>query len=153
MKAVNGEVSVTQHQNIVKLGALLHQARAAKRLSARELSEQVGIHHTTITMFERAQIEQPRAEKLTRLAAALELDATDLLTLAGYQPSDKLPGFGVYLRTTTALPDTAIAELDGHYQYLRERYGATTAGPAPGEDEREEDNTPPSNNKLKGGRP
>src|SRR4051794_30534314 len=122
-------------QQIVRLGHKLAEARQEKGLSARELAETVGVHHTTITMLERAQIEQPRPDKLTRVARALDLDPTDLLTLAGYNPAEKLPTFGVYLRSTTHLPDQAIDELEGYYQYLHDKYGGQPAGPDPGEDE------------------
>jgi transcriptional regulator with XRE-family HTH domain len=120
---------------ITKLGQILAEARSQKGLSAREVAEAIGAHHTTITMLERAQIEQPRPDKLTKLARVLELDAIDLLTLAGYNPADKLPTFGVYLRSTTPLPEQAIGELEGYYHYLHDKYGAESAGPAPGEDE------------------
>lgn len=121
--------------DIQQLGELLRQARLEKAVSARELGERIGVHHSTITMLERGQIEQPRPEKLQRLARALTLDATDVLTLAGYQPSDRLPGFGVYLRTTTALPDEAIDELRGYFDYLHDKYSVDHDGPADGEDE------------------
>ncbi len=124
-------------KQIDRLGQILKQARTEKGLSARELSDQIGVHHTTISMLERAQIEQPRPDKLSKLATALGLDSTDLLTLAGYHPSDKLPAFGVYLRTTTTLPDQAIDELHGYYQYLYDKYGVEASGPIPGEDEEE----------------
>ena len=122
-------------KEIKRLGRTLAEARLAKGLSARELAESIGVHHTTITMLERAQIEQPRADKLTRVARALDLDPTDVLTLAGYNPAEKLPTFGVYLRSTTALPDQAIDELEGYYRYLHDKYPTATGGPAPGEDE------------------
>lgn len=122
-------------QEIKRLGETLARARQAKGLSARELSEAVGVHHTTISMLERAQIEQPRPDKLTKLARALDLDPTDLLTLAGYHPADKLPAFGVYLRSTTRLPDQAIDELEGYYRYLHDKYGGTGHRPEAGEDE------------------
>jgi transcriptional regulator with XRE-family HTH domain len=75
-----------------------------------------GVHHSTISMLERGTIALPRPDKLTRLARALDLDPADLLTLAGYQPADNFPGLPVYLRTTTTLPDEAIAELNGHFE-------------------------------------
>lgn len=124
-----------EKDKIKRLGDMLAKARSTKGLSARELAETIGIHHTTITMLEQGKIDQPRADKLTKLARQLELDPTDLLTLAGYNPSDKLPTFGVYLRSTTHLPEQAIDELEGYYRYLRTKYGATEHGPAPGEDE------------------
>jgi transcriptional regulator with XRE-family HTH domain len=123
------------NKSIVRLGKILAEARHDKQLSARELAESIGVHHTTITMLERAAIDQPKAEKLTKLARALDLDSNDLLTLAGYNPSDKLPDFAVYLRTTTGLPDQAIDELAGHFQYLKSKYGADGSRPKLGEDE------------------
>lgn len=122
-------------KSIRRLGKILAEARASKGYSARELAERIGAHHSTITMLEKGIIEQPRTDKLTKLARELDLDPTDLLTLAGYNPTDKLPAFGVYLRSTTRLPDQAIDELENYYTYLREKYGAEAGGPAHGEDE------------------
>lgn len=122
-------------KSIRRLGKMLAEARANKGYSARELAEKVGAHHSTITMLEKGVIEQPRTDKLTKLARELDLDPTDLLTLAGYNPTDKLPAFSVYLRSTSQLPDQAIDELEGHFQYLRDKYGAKEARPADGEDE------------------
>jgi transcriptional regulator with XRE-family HTH domain len=129
-------------KEINKLGDIIRRQRLLKALSSRELAEQSGVHHTTITMLERAEIDQPRPDKLTKLAEALDLDPTDLLTLAGYQPSGKLPGFGVYLRTTTGLPDQAIEELQGYYEYMQKKYGPSGAGPSSGEDESDESDEP-----------
>lgn len=129
---------MTRGRSIEKLAQVLRDARTEKGLSARELAEEIGVHHTTIALLERGDIEQPKAVKLHRLAEALGLDATDLLALAGYQPTDKLPAFGVYLRTTTRLPDQAIEELHGHFEYLRAKYGANGDGPKHGEDETDE---------------
>jgi transcriptional regulator with XRE-family HTH domain len=127
-----------RREEIVKLGRILREARRKAGLSARELADRVGVHPSTVTLIERAEVEEPRPAKLTRLAEALDLDAADLLTLAGYESASKLPGFGIYLRTTTALPDRAIEELHGHYQYLQQKYGVGEAGPDDGEDEADE---------------
>lgn len=117
------------------LARLLLQQRHALGLSARELAERADVHHSTVTLIERGQIAQPRPDKLTRLARALEVEPSDFLTLAGYKPTEELPGFSVYLRSTTDLPDKAIDELRGHFDYLATRHGANGSGPQPGEDE------------------
>lgn len=117
------------------LPQLLLQRRRAKRLSARDLAAKANVHHSTITLIERGKIAQPRADKLTRLARALGTDPADFLTLAGYEPTERLPSFAVYLRATTSLPARAVEELQGHFDYLANRYGAVAHGPIGGEDE------------------
>ncbi|MEZ5246685.1 MAG: helix-turn-helix transcriptional regulator [Acidimicrobiales bacterium] len=129
------------------LPALLLKLRRKRQLSARDLAEKADVHHSTVTMIERGQIAQPRADKLTRLARALGTDPSDFLTLAGYKPTEQLPSFGVYLRATTDLPAHAVEELKGHFDYLASRHGATSTGPLANEDEVEdltkgEDSTP-----------
>lgn len=124
-----------QQERIEQLATILKRARQAKGLSARQLSEAAGVHRRTIALLEEAQILQPKALKLTHIAEVLDLDPTDLLTLAGYESTKRLPGLGVYLRTTTALPDEAIQELDGYVQYLHSKYGVDPNGPNHGEDE------------------
>ena len=126
---------MVRRKEIAQLAELLHKARLAKGLSARELADIVGVHHKTILYIEQGRFGQPKAFKLTRLARALDLDPTDLLTLAGYQVSDRLPGLGVYLRTATELPEAAIDELHGYFDYLHTKYGVEAEGPRDGEDE------------------
>lgn len=126
-------MSASSH-HLVLAKKLLEQRRA-KGLSARQLADLAEVHHSTVTLIERGQIAQPRADKLTRLARALELEPADFLTLAGYKPTEELPTFGVYLRSTTQLPDHAIDELRGHYEYLASRYEVDVDGPSGGADE------------------
>jgi transcriptional regulator with XRE-family HTH domain len=121
--------------NKQSLGQLLLSLRQELGWSARELADRSAVHHSTITLIERGQIAQPRPDKLTRLARALGVEPSDFLTLAGYKPTEELPGFGVYLRATTELPDHAIEELRGHYEYLAARYDVDGRGPGSGEDE------------------
>ncbi len=125
-------------RDVRELGEILRTARHALGLSAQEVAERSGVSKPTVTLLERGGIQQPRPRPLTKLATALGLNASDLLALAGYQPSDQLPGLGVYLRTTTTLPAQAIDELKGYFDYLHDKYGVNTDGPAPGEDEQDE---------------
>lgn len=119
-----------------ELSRFLRSARERLGLSAREVADRVGFHHSTITMLERGGIDQPRPDKLVALAKVYEVDAADVLTLAGYQISSGMPSLPVYLRRTSGLPEAAIDELEGHYQYLRSKYGVADR-PRSGEDEDE----------------
>ena len=68
-------------------------------------------------------------------AEALELDIDKIMDLAGVKLWDRLPSLGVYLRSTTDLPEVAVAEAVAHLDWLRNKYGLTSSGPAEGEDE------------------
>lgn len=132
---MNEEPSNHQSDPSKTLAQMVLSKRRALDLSARDLAKKADVHASTVTMIERGEIAQPRADKLTRLARALQVDPADFLTLAGYKPTEQLPSFGVYLRATTKLPDQAVEELKGHFEYLASRYGASSTGPADGEDE------------------
>lgn len=117
------------------LAQTIQRARVSKGYSVRELARLIGVRHRAILLIEQGITEQPKPETLMRLAEVLDLDQTDLLTLAGYTVTDRLPTLSVYLRSTTQLPSSAIGEMQSFYDYLRTKYGVDANGPAPGEDE------------------
>ena len=124
--------------SIIRLGELVRQARTEHGLSVRELAKQIDIHHSSISRLESGQFARPTPDFLKRLARALDLELSDLYHLAGHTLPEDLPDFEVYLRTKHAhLPEAAVTELRGYYDYLKSKYGFDARGPAPGEDEAE----------------
>lgn len=84
-------------RNLQALGKLIARERARQGLSLETLGNAAGGNRTTIMRLERGEFTRPDPEKLQRIARALDLDPADLFALAGYRPSDDLPGFVPYL--------------------------------------------------------
>ena len=59
-------------------GELLKQLRRERRLSQEGLAERTGVHRNFISLLERG-INQPSLDTFFALAAALEMDVTDLV--------------------------------------------------------------------------
>ncbi|MGL5827853.1 MAG: helix-turn-helix domain-containing protein [Nocardioides sp.] len=128
------------HSQSNKLIRLITTARERRGISARELAKRSGVAASNIVRLERGDIARPTTETLDALASALELDSAKLYQAAGYQPSGALPTFTPYLRSKYSnLPPAARAELETSFAKIAEKYGYDPAGPAPGEDETEED--------------
>jgi transcriptional regulator with XRE-family HTH domain len=110
-------------RNLKALGQLIARERARQGLSLETLGNAAGGNRTTIMRLERGEFGRPDPEKLQRIARALDLDARDLLALAGYVPSDGLPSFGPYLeaRYGDELSASARKELGRHFERLHKK--------------------------------
>jgi len=93
----------------VTLGERLRQRRLELGIGLRELASKVGISPTFLSRVETNDEKSPPAEKnLRALAEQLQLDADELLTLAGRVSSDVVemlirdPGLLAFLRTASA---------------------------------------------------
>lgn len=80
------------------LGHYLRAHREAAGLSVRQLASRVGVDHGYLVRLEAGQKSNPSADLLYRLAEALELDNTELLSFVGIKPSSSLPSAPVYFR-------------------------------------------------------
>jgi transcriptional regulator with XRE-family HTH domain len=82
------------------LPATLANLRKKAGLSLRALEESSGVRRSIISRVENAEV-RPTPETLTKLAPALNVDASELLTAAGYTASraEALPNMQVYLRS------------------------------------------------------
>jgi transcriptional regulator with XRE-family HTH domain len=122
-----------------KLGRRLRSRREELGLSVRDLERLADVDNGTIVRIEQGAFAAPRPDKLSRIAEALRLPLADVFALAEYVVPDELPTFAPYLRAKyRALPASALAELERHFDDLSARHGIDPAGPAPGEDERVE---------------
>ena len=115
---------------------LLRRRRAELGLSLTQLEARTGIHVSRLSRWERAQDMPSRPDRLTALAAGLELPPSDLYLLAGMDLAGELPSMRPYLRSKYGpkLPPEAIADIEAYSARVAARYGVST-GPAPGEDE------------------
>jgi transcriptional regulator with XRE-family HTH domain len=109
-----------------RLGRTIREAREAKGLSTRQLGAEIGTTHSYIHKLEAGWFQAISPENIQALAKALNLDSQDLFALAGYRVPDGLPTLIPYMRTKYGeeLPDEAVQEMKGFFDYLRSKYGA-----------------------------
>ena len=83
------------------LASTLKRLRQRAGLSLRDLETDSGVARSIISRIESGEYLNTRPATLTRLATALNVDASELLTAAGYTASqaEALPPIGAYLRT------------------------------------------------------
>ena len=83
------------------LATTLSRLRQASGLSVRDLEDASGVARSVISRLEHGENLQPTPPTLSRLASALGVDASELLTAAGYTTSQAqgLPSIRPYLRT------------------------------------------------------
>ena len=72
-------------------GERLRALRLERRVNQKELAAAAGIDVTYLSKVENARMEPPAEETIRRLAAALEVEPTELLLLARKVPSDLNP--------------------------------------------------------------
>ena len=70
------------------LGNKLRQVRKLKSLSLRDVEAKTGISNAYLSQLERGDASNPSPKKLKLLADCYEIPYADLLSLAGYLPSD-----------------------------------------------------------------
>ena len=65
---------------------------------------------------------------MSRLADFYDIDPEELWTLADYHIATRLRSFTTYLRSRYDFPPEAIAELGGHFDYLKQGYAKNDQG-------------------------
>lgn len=78
----------SQADRAAALGARLRQLRRAKRLTQRDVAVQVPMSAGNLSRIENGEQGPPPAETIGRLAAVLEADPAELLTVAGISSAD-----------------------------------------------------------------
>ena len=106
-----------------RLGARVKLLRKEAGFSIRKLAKLAGVDFSWLARIERGAYDAPDPRYLRALATALKVEASDLYLAAGYEDSQSLPGFSMYLRAKFDLPPEAIDQLDAHFQLINERYG------------------------------
>lgn len=89
------------------LGGRLEEARRDAGLSLRQLAQATGIPMSSINRLLKDEVERPSPANLVRLAKVLELNPSELFTLAALP----FPDLDDLLRTGYGLPEDAIAEI------------------------------------------
>ena len=104
------------------LGTTIRRRRQHRRLSTRALAVVASVDMATVVRIENGQFLTPAPEKLRRLAEALAVSPTELLTQAGYV-------------SASDLPPKAVEQAERYLTRLMREHGVVADGPAPGEDE------------------
>lgn len=113
------------------LAATLARLRQTSGLSLRQLQEATGIDRSVVSRIESGEVTQPSPSTLSRLAKALNVEAGELLTAAGYtaNEAEALPGIRPYLRTKYGhLSADAQAELADLLERLDAEQGSKRSG-------------------------
>ena len=128
------------HDQAQELGRFLKAHRTKLGYSVRALGRMCGFDMTTIMRLEQGAFARPDPDKLKAVAIALELPPAEIFARAGYPVTTDLPSLRPYLRARYGdLPTAAVQEMETYFENLAARYGIDPDGPAPGEDEHEED--------------
>lgn len=72
----------------MKFGKKIRDLRLGKRMTQRELADEVGIDITYISKLERGQLPPPSERVIRKMAQALECDYEELMLLADKLPPD-----------------------------------------------------------------
>jgi transcriptional regulator with XRE-family HTH domain len=109
---------MTDH-NPATLASVIRQAREAAGLSVRQLAPLVGAHHSVLSRIEAGEVTRPSAEMVQNIAAALELDPSELLAFIGVKAT--LPEPKVYFRRAYGMTESEAAEAETLIANLRAR--------------------------------
>lgn len=63
----------------IEIGRKIHNARKALKISMKELGQKVGLHESTISRYEKGEIQSLDIEKLKEFAQALNVSASYLI--------------------------------------------------------------------------
>lgn len=120
-----------------RLGDYFRQRRESLGLSQRRLAAISGLNQPTVVRIEDGQFLAPGPDKLKALASALDLNPTDVWSLAGYAFDTDLPSPLPFLRAKYRdLTDDQLDALTSDVASILERHGIDPYDrPAPGEDE------------------
>jgi transcriptional regulator with XRE-family HTH domain len=106
----------------VTLGEYIRQEREKRNMSARRLSQALGMHESYISRVEDGRFKKPSPEKLSRIAKFFNLNYSTLCALAGYRIPG-LPGFPGYLRLKYDMSDEDVGRLTKYFELLKAHHG------------------------------
>lgn len=104
-----------------QLGKKIRDAREAKGLSLRALEAESGVNYSTISYLEKGDFDSPSPKILESLSEALDLSLEDLYSVVGYTRPSALPSLPVYLRSKYGLSAADAAELEEHFEKLKNK--------------------------------
>lgn len=125
-----------------RLPDLVSAKRRQMRLTQYRTAKLLGTTHSTLMRIENGDIVQPAPALLSKIANVLEIPMADLFAAAGYVSPTELPSVKPYFRARySSLPESAVRDVERYVEALAKKHGVNLNGPAPGEDEIDEDPT------------
>lgn len=120
-----------------ELRQFIRQRRQELGLSIRQVAKKAGLDSGGLTTIENGRtVHSPRPETIQRLAYALEVPVTELLSRIGYDvPRTPLDLHSYLCERYGHLPEDAIAAACAYVEQLAAEYAIDPAGPADHEDE------------------
>ncbi|TMQ91737.1 helix-turn-helix transcriptional regulator [Actinomadura soli] len=109
-------------------------------LSIRQVAKKAGLDSGGLTTIENGRtVHSPRPETIRRLAYALDVPVTELLSRIGYDVTPTPPDLRSYLCEQYGhLPEDAIAAACAYVEHLADEYAIDPTGPVDREDENDE---------------
>lgn len=97
-----------------RFGAFIAKARQAKDMSQVDVGKAAGMSSSTVVRIEQGKFSAPRADKLARIAAVLDVPLADVFAAADYAVPDELPNFShyMYAKYGQLLDDTTLQRID-----------------------------------------
>jgi transcriptional regulator with XRE-family HTH domain len=105
-----------------RLGRLLTQARKRKGLSLRALTDLTGISYAWLYLVEGGSFNQPAAERLTKLAEALDIDPEHIERITQGHVSKNLPSVRTYFRTKFELAPDEIDQIEDTIKQVQRKH-------------------------------
>jgi transcriptional regulator with XRE-family HTH domain len=125
-----------QEEQAERFGKWLRERRQEAGMSTTQLAKMAETTDGTIVRIEQGKISAPAPDKLSRIAAALDLSLADVYAMAGYAVPGDLPTFQPYLRRKYRdMPVEAIEDLDEAFARIVRKHGYEPDGPLDSEDE------------------
>ena len=76
------------NESDMKFGAFIRQERERREIGLREMAGKIGVSPTYLSKVERDEFAPPTEDKVRKIAEIIEIDADQLLALAGRVSSD-----------------------------------------------------------------
>ena len=98
-------------------GGRIRELRRGRGLTQRQAAAEIGVDFTYLSKLENDRGDPPSEETIRRLALLYDVDAEELLALAGKLPPELRqraltdPRFATFLRRLPTLPDDRLLEM------------------------------------------
>ena len=121
------------------LPRMLRARRKQLDISIPRVATRANMADSSYRRIETGEVAVPSPERLSAIAKALDLPASDLFVAAGWLSQRDMPTLRPYMRTKYNLTAEAAAAIDAEFNEIGRKYGIQfnrdTDGPNAGEDE------------------
>ncbi len=102
-----------------KLGELLADARARRKLTLRAVQEAVGISNAYLSQLETGKVRSPSPVVLYKLSELYDLPYATVMEAAGYPSPQNVKAASIENRLAARVGKTTLEEEDAIVEYLR----------------------------------